>query len=409
MLKAVPRVVRLAVACLIASGCASSAVRFPNATPATPKEVPAELYTPSGIGPFPAVVLLHGCHGVSASTRQWARWFKERGYVALVVDSWAARGIKEDCSPTSPDLPNTERFDDGVGALRFLQARGDVDRDHVGVIGWSNGGAFAMALVNGPSQERARQRGVVMPEPGYRAAVGFYPGGCSSLIGQLAVRPLLVLIGASDDWTAAGPCVQMAESMRQRGADVSVVLYPGAFHYFDVEGQARTFLSDVVKDDRTGALGATVAYDSSADADAHRRVSEFFGYHLRRQLSMTPARVEPRVASDGRAEQRLSMTPARVEPRVASDGRAEQRLSMTPARVEPRVASDGRAEQRLSMTPARIEPRVASDGHAEQRLSMAPARIEPRVASDEYAGQRLSMAPARIESRAASDGRAEQR
>src|SRR5215813_11656389 len=209
MLKAVPRVVRLAVACLIASGCASSAVRFPNATPSTPKEVPAELYTPSGIGPFPAVVLLHGCHGVSASTRQWARWFKERGYVALVVDSWAARGIKEDCSPTSPDRPNTERFDDGVGALRFLQARGDVDRDHVGVIGWSNGGAYAMALVNGPSHERAR---------------------------QLAVRPLLVLIGASDDWTAAGPCVQMAESMRQRGADVSVVVYPGAFHYFDVEG-----------------------------------------------------------------------------------------------------------------------------------------------------------------------------
>src|SRR5262249_60578886 len=180
----------------------------------------------------------------------------------------------------------------------------------------------------------------------YRAAVGLYPGGCSSLIGQLAVRPLLVLIGASDDWTAAGPCVQMAESMRQRGADVSVVLYPGAFHYFDVEGQARTFLSDVVKDDRTGALGATVAYDSSADADAHRRVFEFFGYHLRRQLSMTPARVEPREASDGHVQQRLSMTPARVEPRVGSDGHAGQRLSMTRARVERGGASDGRAEQR---------------------------------------------------------------
>ena len=346
MLKAVPRVVRLAVACLIASGCASSAVRFPNATPATPKEVPAELYTPSGIGPFPAVVLLHGCHGVSASTRQWARWFKERGYVALVVDSWAARGIKEDCSPTSPDLPNTERFDDGVGALRFLQARGDVDRDHVGVIGWSNGGAYAMALVNGPSHERARQRGVVMPEPGYRAAVGLYPGGCSSLIGQLAVRPLLVLIGASDDWTAAGPCVQMAESMRQRGADVSVVVYPGAFHYFDVEGQARTFLSNVVKDERTGALGATVAYDAAADADAHRRVSEFFGYHLRRHLSIAPARLEPQVASDGYAGQRLSMPPARVDPRVASDGYAGQRLSIAPARLEPQVASDGYAGQR---------------------------------------------------------------
>ena len=300
MLKAVPRVVGLAVVWLVLTGCASSTVRFPNATPAMPREVPGQVYRPEGTGPFPAVVLLHGCQGVLPSTRQWGRWFKERGYLALVVDSWAARGITEDCSPASPEVMNTERFDDGVGALRYLQSRGDVDRDHVGVIGWSNGGAFAMALVNGPSHQRARQRGVLMPEPGYRAAVGLYPGGCPSLIGELAVRPLLVLIGASDDWTSAGRCAEMAASMRGRGADVSIVVYPGAFHYFDVEGQARTFLSNVVKDDATGAIGATVAYDPAADADAHRRVSDFFGYHLRRQLSMAPARIDG--ASPARAE-----------------------------------------------------------------------------------------------------------
>src|SRR2546422_7873445 len=31
------------------------------------------------------------------------------------------------------------------------------------VIGWSNGGVFAIALVNGPSLERQRRRGVVLP------------------------------------------------------------------------------------------------------------------------------------------------------------------------------------------------------------------------------------------------------
>lgn len=280
MLQAMLRVLGLATVCVIAAGCASSTVRFANATPGAPREVPGQLYTPSGPGPFPAVVLLHGCHGVSASTRQWARWFRDRGYVALVVDSWAARGMTEGCSPTSSDVPNTERFDDGVGALRFLHARPEIDRDHIGVIGWSNGGVFSMALVNGPSQDRARRRGVGLPEPGYRAAVGVYPGGCPSLIDQLVVRPLLVLIGDADDWVSPGSCVQMVEAMRRRGADVSIVLYPGAVHYFDVEGQRRTFLADVVKDERTGELGATVAYDSQADADAHRRVAEFFGYHL---------------------------------------------------------------------------------------------------------------------------------
>ena len=282
MLKAVLRILMLVATCALAAGCATtSSVRFANATAGAPRDVPGQIYTPWGAGPFPAVVLLHGCHGVSASTRQWAEWFRDLGYVALVVDSWAARGMTEGCSPASPDVPNTERFDDGVGALRFLRTRREVDPDRVGVVGWSNGGVFSMSLVNGPSQERARRRGVDIPEPGYRAAVGVYPGGCESLVSQLFVRPVLVLIGSDDDWTPPGPCVQMGEAMRSRGADVTVIVYPGAVHYFDVEGQARTFLTDVVKDERTGALGATVAYDPAADTDAHRRVAEFFRYHLR--------------------------------------------------------------------------------------------------------------------------------
>lgn len=269
---------------LLAAGCAASSVSFPNATPAAPRPVPGWLSTPPGEGPFAAVVLLHGCHGVSASTHDWTRWFRDRGYVALVVDSWAARGMAEGCSPESPDLPNTERFDDAVGALRFLHTLPYVDRARVGVIGWSNGGVFALSVVNGPSQERQRRRGVALPEPGYRAAVAVYPGGCPSLVKELAVRPVLILIGDADDWTLPGPCAEMAGNMRRRGADVSVVLYPGAVHYFDVEGQRRAYLPDVMNENKPGGCcGATVAYDPAAAADARRRVADFFGYHLRQQ------------------------------------------------------------------------------------------------------------------------------
>jgi dienelactone hydrolase len=277
---------RRAAACalvvLLLAGCAARPVHFPNATPAAPRQVPAWLWRPAGDGPFPAMVLLHGCHGVSASTQAWGRWFRDRGYVALVVDSWAPRGIADGCLPTSPDLPSSERFDDAIGAVRWLQGRPDVAPERIGVVGWSNGGVFAMALVNGPSLERARRRGVAVPEPRVAAAVAFYPGGCYSLVHEVAVRPLLVLLGDADDWTVPGPCREMVDSMRRRGADVSVVLYPGAVHYFDVEGQARTYLAEVANRNKPGeCCGATVGYDAVADADAHRRVAEFFGYHLR--------------------------------------------------------------------------------------------------------------------------------
>lgn len=271
------------LACLVLAGCASTRIAFPNATPARPLEVPGWEYRPDGDGPFPAVVLLHGCHGVSRSTHAWARWFRRQGYVALVVDSWGARGIGDGCDANTPDVPSTERFDDAVGALRHLHARPYVDRARIGAIGWSNGGVFSMALINGPSLERARRRGVTLPEPGVRASVGVYPGGCFSLVHELVTRPLLILLGAADDWTIPGPCAEMVDAMRRRGADATIVLYPGAYHYFDVVGQKREYLPEVGNRNKPGeCCGATVGYDAAAFADARRRVAAFFGYHLKR-------------------------------------------------------------------------------------------------------------------------------
>jgi dienelactone hydrolase len=270
-------------ACAVAlclAACAGPAVSFPNATPASPLAIPAAEVRPEGSGPFPAVVLMHGCHGVSGSTRQWAGWFREHGYVALIVDSWLPRGIRDGCVP-GPDISSTERFDDAMGALRWLQSRPYVDGRHVGIIGWSNGGVFALAAVNGPSLARARARGVALPEPGFAASVAVYPGGCYSLVDERVVRPLLLLIGAADDWTLPSECVRMVEAMRGRGADATIVLYPGAVHYFDVVGQPRVVLPEVENRNKPGdCCGATVGYDPDAAADAHRRVEAFFGRHL---------------------------------------------------------------------------------------------------------------------------------
>jgi dienelactone hydrolase len=273
---------------LLVTGCATTrtgteSVRFVNATPGAPRQIPGTIYKPPGDAPSPAVVLFHGCHGVSASNHEWARWLRARGYVALVVDSWAARGITDGCAADKPDVPNTERLDDAMGALSFLQSQPGVDRERIGAMGWSNGGVFAMAVVNGPSLERARARGVKVPEPGYQASVALYPGGCASLTREYVVKPLLLLIGDADDWTLAGICRTMVEAMQARGAPAEIVLYPGVYHYFDVEGQTKVFLADVGNENRPSGAGATVAFDMTANADAHRRVEAFLARNLGRR------------------------------------------------------------------------------------------------------------------------------
>lgn len=273
------------VATAVMAGCAGK-IAFDNVTPGTPQRIEGKLYKPDGRGPFPALVLLHGCQGVVRQTQTWAHWLRERGYVALVTDSFGPRNDPADCKGGDDSGPSTARFDDAIGALRYLQAQPFVIPDRVASFGWSQGGLFAMSVINGPTLERARARGVTLPRAGYAAAIAMYPGGCEAYVKELVIRPLLLLIGGADNWTPPQYCREMAAAMKARGADVTLVEYPGAYHYFDVVGQKKEVLKDIEQPYTPGTFGVTVAYDPAAAADASRRLEDF----LTRTLKATPAR-----------------------------------------------------------------------------------------------------------------------
>jgi len=273
------------VATAVMAGCAGK-IAFDNVTPGTPQRIEGKLYKPDGRGPFPALVLLHGCQGVVRQTQTWAHWLRERGYVALVTDSFGPRNDPADCKGGDDSGPSTARFDDAIGALRYLQAQPFVIPDRVASFGWSQGGLFAMSVINGPTLERARARGVTLPRAGYAAAIAMYPGGCEAYVKEMVIRPLLLLIGGADNWTPPQYCREMAAAMKARGADVTLVEYPGAYHYFDIVGQKKEVLKDIEQPYTPGTFGVTVAYDPAAAADASRRLEDF----LTRTLKATPAR-----------------------------------------------------------------------------------------------------------------------
>jgi len=273
------------VATAVMAGCAGK-IAFDNVTPGTPQRIEGKLYKPDGRGPFPALVLLHGCQGVVRQTQTWAHWLRERGYVALVMDSFGPRNDPADCKGGDASGPSTARFDDAIGALRYLQAQPFVIPDRVASFGWSQGGLFAMSVINGPTLERARARGVTLPRAGYAAAIAMYPGGCEAYVKELVIRPLLLLIGGADNWTPPQYCREMAAAMKARGADVTLVEYPGAYHYFDIVGRKKEVLKDIEQPYTPGTFGVTVAYDPAAAADASRRLEDF----LTRTLKATPAR-----------------------------------------------------------------------------------------------------------------------
>jgi dienelactone hydrolase len=275
----------LAGACLFAVGAAAQEiVHFPSLDEQHTR-LDGYLYRPIGEGRHPAIVGLHGCSGMFAKAtgqltglyRAWAAELGGRGFVVLLVDSFGPRQHGEMCSIGGFDLAlYRNRPKDAYAALAFLQAQPFVERDRVGVVGWSQGGGVTLLSIGEPSLGRPLEPA----GPDFRAAVAFYPGSCR--IDRLAAGwttkiPLLALIGDADVWTPAAPCREAMGAAAARGADVAMQIYPGAFHAFDAPNVSRRELPDYRT--RTGVI-PIVGTDPAARADALRRVPEFFARYL---------------------------------------------------------------------------------------------------------------------------------
>ena len=279
-----------AQACAAGSGAGSlssawpTRLRFPSLDERA-TALDGYLVRPPGRGRHPAVVLMHGCGGLltaagrlSSRETDWAALLASEGYASLMVDSFTPRGITRMCSP--------ERFDsrvyltrpkDAYGALQYLQTQPFVRPDRVAVMGWSQGGGVVLLSVRADSLGRPP----ALPHGDFRAAVAFYPASCREGAHRLpwtAPLPLLVLVGDGDNWTPAAPCQRLAEAAVQRGSDVRIRVYPGAYHDFDWPDLPTRTRPEF----RTSAgVIPITGMDPAAREDARQEVARFLRGRLR--------------------------------------------------------------------------------------------------------------------------------
>jgi dienelactone hydrolase len=220
------------------------------------------LTKPNGVGPFPAVVMLHGCSGISPKRdRRWAERLAGWGYVALQVDSFRPRGLSSVCTWSGREATDIiqQRVTDAYDAKRYLAGMPFVDRSRIAVMGWSHGGITTLQTLY---QETDNP---------FRVAVAFYPSCRRVLTGLNA--PLLILIGEADDWTPAARCVEMMPKV-QAASEVTLKVYPGAYHGFDTVGANVNV---------RGSKGSVhhLQYDPAAEKDSIIRVKAFLEKYLR--------------------------------------------------------------------------------------------------------------------------------
>ncbi|WP_316977207.1 dienelactone hydrolase family protein [Shumkonia mesophila] len=269
---------------LLGTAAAEETVRFPSLdadlTGGAPTELSAVLFRPAGAGPFPAVVMLHGCGGMWTSSgklgtrdRDWADRLAAADFTALLVDSLTPRGLGSLCRMKErPISPSRERARDAHGALAWLAQQSWARADRIAVIGWSNGGSTVLSTVDRAAPGRPMKSG-----PDFRLAVAFYPG-CSTSARSSRWRnrlPLTVLIGEADDWTPAAPCRDLAARAAKRAkpgnALLDLVVYPGAYHDFD-HPKLTLRLHAGLSATADGSGNAHTGTDPAARADAIARV-----------------------------------------------------------------------------------------------------------------------------------------
>jgi dienelactone hydrolase len=275
---------RAAILCLMllsaiagAAVAAPDAVKFPVTVRHEQVTLDGKLYRPATTAPRPAVIVVHGCGGQSPASRTWGEVLSKWGYVALVIDSFTGRGIKEVCTRAGGRVDARERAWDIDGAASWLKAQPFVRADRIGLMGQSHGGAATLFATLRDLSDKSPP-----PTPAFVAAIAFYPD--CTLRGRTTQRfdvqrPLMILIGEKDDWTPADKCRELLP--RLSGKPVEMHTYPDAVHAFDATSAKVHFRPDVSNRNKPGGCcGAWIGYNEPAYRDALKRVEAFWQLHL---------------------------------------------------------------------------------------------------------------------------------
>ena len=248
-------------AAAVSAAAAPETVYFRTADGTT--EIVGYLFKPAGPGPHPAIVMLHGrggpyssndkadcttvargiaspCNAATLSKRHrmWGEYWAERGYLALLPDSFGPRGKASGFDRFTHGDPDRDSVNeltvrplDAEGALAYLCGRSDVAANRIFLQGWSNGGSTALNVMI-----RQGAKG------GFRATLAFYPGCGREALLENAVAtsaPLTLFLGSDDEEISPQICQHVAQRSIDAGTAVFVALYPGATHDFDDPGKKR--------------------------------------------------------------------------------------------------------------------------------------------------------------------------
>ena len=228
---------------------AEETVSFPSGA----EKASGLLVTPTGKGPFPAVIVIQEWWGLDNWVKDQARALAREGYVALAVDLYRGKVTSnpDEAHQLMNGLAPDRALRDLKAALTYLQGRPDVKRDRIGSIGWCMGGRYSLALAT--------------EEPRLAAAVAYYgaPPTDPAAIARIKA-PVLGNFGGDDKGPSPEQVKAFEAAMKAAGKAVDLKIYEGAPHAF------------------ANVNNPWKGYREAAARDAWARTTAFFAQHLKK-------------------------------------------------------------------------------------------------------------------------------
>jgi dienelactone hydrolase len=196
----------------------------------TPATIFGVLRLPEGTGRVPAVVLTHGCSGITGAETFWGGSLVQLGIATFVVNSFAGRGIPRVCSGPHT-ISAASVLTDVYRARDLLAAHPRIDLTRIALMGFSFGGRTALWA----SHPRFQQRYGLGPSR-FAAHLAFYPTSCHIRLAdedRVGDAPIRIFHGAADDATIISRCREYVAKLRNAGKDAALFEYAGAKHWFD--------------------------------------------------------------------------------------------------------------------------------------------------------------------------------
>jgi dienelactone hydrolase len=196
-----------------------------------------KVYVPEGIGPFPVVIAIPGCSGVSLNgletdagrpgdegDRLFRRHYQlmadrlqKAGFMVVIIDYLTAEVVLNTCGWEIHPKRVGEYIKE---AISFVKTIHNCDTTRINIIGWSHGGEGVLAWLANLDGE----------PNGVQSAIAVYPG-CSTSEPWDTSLPVLILLGDADDIALPTVCNKLIQDLSNQ-TSVLVKSYPGARHGF---------------------------------------------------------------------------------------------------------------------------------------------------------------------------------